>query len=95
MTLDPSVVDMQDGKFELMLIRPPKDAVELMGCIQALTGQRYDTPMRTFCSASCLTVTANPEMPWTLDGEKEEGHETVEVENLHRAIRLIQKGAVV
>ena len=24
-----------------------------------------------------------------------EGHETVEVENLHRAIRLIQKGAVV
>ena len=32
---DPSVVDMQDGKFELMLIRPPKDAVELMGCIQA------------------------------------------------------------
>ena len=51
--------------------------------------------MLTFCSASCLTVTANPEMPWTLDGEKEEGHETVEVENLHRAIRLIQKGAVV
>ena len=95
LTLDPSVVDMQDGKFELMLIRPPKDAVELMGCIQALTGQRYDTPMLTFCSASCLTVTANPEMPWTLDGEKEEGHETVEVENLHRAIRLIQKGAVV
>ena len=95
LTLDPSVVDMQDGKFELMLIRPPKDAVELMGCIQALTGQRYDTPMLTFCSASCLTVTANPEMPWTLDGEKEEGHETGEVENLHRAIRLIQKGAVV
>ena len=93
MTLDPNVVDMQDGKFELMLIRPPKDAVELMGCIQALTGQRYDTPMLTFCSASRLTVTASPEMAWTLDGEKEEGHETVEVENLHRAIRLIQGGS--
>ena len=92
LTLDPNVVDMQDGKFELMLIRPPKDAVELMGCIQALTGQRYDTPMLTFCSASRLTVTASPEMAWTLDGEKEEGHETVEVENLHRAIRLIQGG---
>ena len=92
LTLDPNVVDMQDGKFELMLIRPPKDAVELMGCIQALTGQRYDTPMLTFCSASRLTVTASPEMAWTLDGEKEEGHETVEVENLHRAIRLVQGG---
>jgi len=31
------------------------------------------------------------EMPWTLDGEKEDGHETVEVENLHHAIRLMQK----
>ena len=27
----------------------------------------------------------------TLDGEKEDGHETVEVENLHHAIRLMQK----
>ena len=34
---------------------------------------------------------ADPEMPWTLDGEKEDGHETVEVENLHHAIRLMQK----
>ncbi|MFR0733144.1 MAG: hypothetical protein ACLSHU_02055 [Oscillospiraceae bacterium] len=34
--------------------------MEPMGCIQALTGQRYDTPMLTFCSASCLTVTGQP-----------------------------------
>ena len=26
-------------KFELMLVRPPKDAGELVGCIQALTSQ--------------------------------------------------------
>ena len=90
LTLDPSVVDMRDGKFELMLVRPPKNAGELVGCIQALTSQRYDTPMLTFRTASRLVITASPEMPWTLDGEKEEGHRQVTVENLHRAIRLIQ-----
>lgn len=90
LTLDPNVVDMQDGKFELMLVRPPKDAGELMSFLQALSNQKYDTPMLTFQAASRLTVRANPEMPWTLDGEKEEGHQVVTVENLHRAIRLIQ-----
>ena len=30
-------------------------------------------------------------MPWTLDGEREEGHSVVNVENVHHAIRLIQK----
>ena len=55
LTLDPSVVDMRDGKFELMLVRPPKDAGELVGCIQALTSQRYDTPMLTFRTASRLS----------------------------------------
>ena len=45
----------------------------------------------TFRSAQKVRIFADPEMPWTLDGEKEDGHETVEVENLHHAIRLMQK----
>ena len=45
----------------------------------------------TFRSAKKVTVHANPDMPWTLDGEREQGHETIEVENLHHAIRLMQR----
>ena len=47
--------------------------------------------MMTFRTASRILVEADPEMPWTLDGEKEEGHEQVEIRNLHRAIQIIQK----
>ena len=47
--------------------------------------------MITFRSAHHIVVEADPEMPWSLDGEKEEGHALVEVENLHRAIHLIQR----
>ena len=47
--------------------------------------------MITFRSASKVKVYADPRMPWTLDGEREDGHEEVLVENIHQAIRLIQK----
>ena len=47
--------------------------------------------MITFRSAERISVYADPLMPWTLDGEREEGHAHVDVENIHRAIRLIQK----
>ena len=43
--------------------------------------------------SDAMTVTADPEMNWTLDGEKETGHETVEVTNLHHAIRLMHRKA--
>lgn len=92
LTLDPKQVDMSDGKFELFLVRSPKDFIELNECIWALQKQQYNCAMITFVSAEKLTVFADANMPWTLDGEREDGHETIEVQNLHRAIRLMTKG---
>lgn len=92
LTLDPKQVDMTDGKFELLLVRAPKDLLEVSECVVALQKQQYNCAMMTFVSASRLTVYADPQMLWTLDGEREEGHSVVEVENLHHAIRLITKG---
>lgn len=89
LTLDPKVVDMQDGRFEMMLVQPPKNPVELMGLVQALTTQKYDSPLLTFRSVRKLTVRCDPQMPWTLDGEKFEGAGEISIENLHHAIRLV------
>ena len=47
--------------------------------------------MITFRSAKKVRVFADPQMPWTLDGEREEGHVQVDVENVHHAIRLIKR----
>ena len=93
LTLDPKQVDMQVGKFELFLVRAPKDVLELSECAKALTEQKYNCKVITFCSASRITVTAPPDMNWTLDGEMEPGHDTVSVENLHHSIRLMQRRA--
>jgi len=89
LTLDPRQVDMRDGKFEVLLVRAPKDLQEVGECIRALTEQKYNCAMITFQSASRIRVIADPEMSWTLDGERADGAAVIEVENLHHAIRLI------
>lgn len=91
LTLDPRQVDMSDGRLELLLVRSPRDLAELNECIVALQKKKYNCAMITFLSASRLEVTAPPDMPWTLDGEKAEGSEHIVIENRHQAIRLVQK----
>ena len=92
LTLDPKIVDMADGYLEVFLVRAPRNLTEISECIQALQSQRYnDCAMITFGPARKVHVTAEPDMPWTLDGEKFDGQAEIDVENLHHAIRLIQK----
>ena len=88
LTLDPKQVDMRDGKFELLLVRAPRDLLELSDCIRALQTQKYNCPMITFLSTSSLTVYANPEMDWSLDGERQAGSDRIFVENLYHAISI-------
>ena len=82
---------MGDGLFEVMLVRMPRNLVELSECIRAVQTQEYNCEMITFRSAHHIRVEADPDMPWSLDGEKEDGHDVVEIENLHHAIRLIRR----
>ena len=90
-TLDPNQVDLKDGRFEVLLVRAPKTWQEISECLLAVQKGQYNSTMMTFRTASHIVVEANPEMPWTLDGEKEEGHATVEVRNLHKAVQIIKK----
>ena len=92
LTLDPMQVDMTDGKFELLLVRAPKDLMELSECILALQSQQYNCAMITFRSARHMRAVCDPDIPWTLDGERADGRETVDIYNVHHAIRLLQKG---
>lgn len=90
LTLDSKQVDMSDGKFELLLVRLPKDINELHECIVALQKQTYNCAMVTFISTQKLRVISNENMAWTLDGEWEKGHEIIDIENLHHAIQIMK-----
>lgn len=92
LTLDPKQVDMGDGQFEILLVRMPRNLTEVSECIQAVQNQKYNCAMITFRSAREVAIWPDPTMPWTLDGEKADGAEEIRVENLHLAIRLMQRG---
>ena len=92
LTLDPKQVDMRDGKFELLLIRAPKDLIELSDCILAVQKQKYNCAMMTFLSAKKLTVISDTDMVWTLDGERHDGGRKIEAQNHQHALRLVTKG---
>ena len=92
LTLPPDQVDMGDGIFEVMLVRAARNLTEIGECIQAVQSQKYNCSMITFRPAKHIRIYANPDMAWTLDGEREDGHEFIEVRNLHHAMHLVQKG---
>ena len=89
-SLDPKQVDLQDGKFEVLLIKAPKTLQDIPECLLAVQKQQYNSAMMTFRSASHITVEADPNMTWTLDGEKGDGGAQIEIANLHRVIQIIK-----
>ena len=91
LTLDPSQVDMRDGKFEVLLVRSPRDVSEIADCIQALQDRTYNCQMVSFLSASKVKVTMEKPVDWTLDGEFQPGDTQVQITNRHLAIRLLTR----
>ena len=91
LTLPPNRVDMGDGLFEVMLIRAPRHLTEIGDCLLAVQNQCYNCGMITFRSAKSIKITASPFLSWTLDGEKADGYTEITVENLHQAIRIVQR----
>ena len=91
LTLAPDRVDMADGKLELLLIRAPRNLLELGECVHALQQKTYNCEMITFLSTESLTVRAPEELCWTIDGEQGPGHAETDVSCLHHAIQVITK----
>ena len=89
LTLSDDLVDMNDGLFEVLLIKSPANILELNQILLALTTQNYSSPMLSFFSSSHLEITADADMPWTLDGEYQEGADTIEIQNIQGAIQLM------
>ena len=89
LTLSPDLVDLNDGLFELLLIRKPHSLLELSDCVLALTTQEYHTPMLTMVSTGRVEIDCPSELDWTLDGEYAAGQAHCVVKNLHDAIRVI------
>ncbi len=79
-------VELNDGLFEILLIRNPRNFFELQTIVTLLLKQELNPKYFTFLRASSLTFSSDSEIPWTLDGEYGGSFQTAHIQNHPRAM---------
>ncbi|MCL1859365.1 MAG: diacylglycerol kinase family lipid kinase [Oscillospiraceae bacterium] len=91
LTLNPSLVDMSDGVFEVLLIKPLNNIQAVCDCVYSLLTQNYASEHITFFNADKAVIYSDSRMNWALDGEYAAGHDKINIKNLKHAVRIISK----
>ncbi|MBQ8532518.1 MAG: diacylglycerol kinase family lipid kinase [Clostridia bacterium] len=86
---DDSVVKLNDGYFEVLLIKNPDNILKLQPLIDGILRKELDREGMEFFHTKSITVIGGEEISWTLDGEYAEGKNEIKIENIHNAITLI------
>lgn len=86
---DESVVKLNDGRFEVLLIRNPDNILKLQPIIDGILKRDFDRVGIEFFTAESVTVTGGEGLSWTLDGEYAEGGDEIVISNMHNAIELV------
>lgn len=82
-------VALNDGLFEVTLIKRPDNLIELNRTLAALVSDKIDAEcMYSFKTAS-LQLESDQEVAWTLDGEFGGKHKKVELTNKQEAVDII------
>lgn len=81
-------VKLDDGIFEVTLIRKPKNPVELNNIILSLLNRDIDTKSMYCFRTAELELESAEAVSWTLDGENGGIHESVHIKNLHQVIEI-------
>ncbi len=82
-------IALNDGLFEVTLIKMPKNPMELNSILAALAIQNIDTEYMYSFKAGSLTVEAQEEIAWTLDGEFGGTHKKVTLINEKQAMDIM------
>ena len=87
--LDTQLVALNDGRFEVTLVRNPVNPAQLSSILMGLTTQNVPNDMIHFFSARTIRVECDVPVEWTLDGEREPETDVVVMDNLHSAVRIV------
>ena len=87
--LGDDMVGLDDGKFEVMLIRTPGTPMQLSSILHGITTMEVPNEMVHFFTAQSIRVISETPMEWTLDGERADSGTKTELENLHAAVQIV------
>lgn len=83
-----SNVKLDDGVFEVTLIRKPRNPIELNEILACLTNMIDDTDLIYSFKTEEVRITAKNPVAWTLDGEFGGEHQEVIIRNLKQKVKI-------
>lgn len=81
-------VELDDGVFEVTLIKVPTNPAELNSIMVSLLNRDVDSEMMYCFRTGQLTVESWQPLAWTLDGENGGIHERAVIKNLHKSVDI-------
>lgn len=84
-------VELDDGEFEVTLIKSPNNPIELNDIIAYLTGLVSETKMVYTFKSSHIKLRSRSSVSWTMDGENGGEHWSVEIKNHHKKLNILTK----
>ena len=80
---------LDDGYFEVMLIKKPKNALDLNIILGAMLGMDFKTESIVSFKASEMVFEADEKVPWVLDGEYGGSPQKIKIVNNKQAIKIM------
>ena len=87
--LDPDSVALDDGLFEVVLIKQPLNPADMIDILAGLAKHTYDGENVQLLHSSNVRFRFEEDVAWTIDGEEGGSHREAEITNCHRAVNLI------
>lgn len=87
--LDQQLVSLNDGKFEVTLVKNPTLPAQIGTILYGLTTMDIPNEMIHFFSTEKLKIRCQTPIEWTLDGERGAETMVVELVNHHSAVEMI------
>ena len=81
-------VKLDDGVFEVTLIKKPHNPIELNEILACLTNMIDDSDLIYSFKTNEVKITAREQIAWTLDGEFGGEHEEVIIRNLNKRVTI-------
>ena len=91
--LAPDGVALDDGLYEVLLVYPVENPMELQWLVNDLLTGNIESGRFLYFRTAHLTLDAAADVRWTLDGEYGGTTRHAEIENFPRAIRFVTAGA--
>ena len=82
-------VKLNDGLFEVTLIKRPQNPLEMQGIMTALLAQETDERYMYSFKTKEIIIEAQKKIPWTLDGEFGGEHKKVQIRNNRETLEFI------